>query len=647
MRSTNHVSVNELKKQPRLGMANEFNKFAKSIGDLNKGGTVTKIAKEMDTFAASLKGVGPAIEDVSELVSANISEFAALSAGVGRAQAYFKDFADATEKSIKNLTFLIESQKDLQKEFKLSSAGGFDFSKRLRAINVEIGDAKLFKYAAGLGKITGGFIASEKANKAMVEQLVKTQAYLQNNIGLSEEGAQSFELYAAGIGKTGAEAAGEIEQMSRALSEFTGIDAVQQQSQIIQDIAAMGADLQLQYGGVGNKLEVATMKARLLGTSMESLHGTGQSLLNIESSIGAEMEYQQLTGRRLLDNQGKSLTNEYRMATVTGNATKQAELMNQFIASEGDTLEKNLFARQKAAQLMGTDEATLAKMIQKRKLLVDLGAEDVMNMTADKATAEIADMRAKAVAANETEKVKKIDDLLKASDTRTPAERSADSLDAIKRDIAFIGQGGTVDKEYDADGNVISKTRTAGGKSGAVFTKELRDSVKSSMKFAEKASKTFTEPNFIKGIGSLGTVSDRLQESLVPLKQLGEVLPGVLGKGIDTITGKVDELANLIKSPYTEPVEQATGGYISGPGTGTSDSIPARLSDGEYVINAAATRRNKPLLDKINSGGPAGYAAGGPVTSNARMESLLQSILVTLRGSNVMGDTSMNGRKRI
>ena len=142
-----------------------------------------------------------------------------------------------------------------------------------------------------------------------------------------------------------------------------------------------------------------------------------------------------------------------------------------------------------------------------------------------------------------------------------------------------------------------------------------------------------------------------MQESLVPLKQLGEVLPGVLGDGIDKIAGSIDLLANKVKSPYAVPGAPsnglATGGYISGAGTGTSDSIPARLSDGEYVINAAATRRNKSLLDKINSGGPVGYAAGGAVTSNARMEGLLQSILVTLRGSNVMGDTSMNGRKRI
>ena len=644
MRSAKHVSINELKKQPRLGMslADEMKKFTDKMAKFNSAGVAAEIAKQMDTFAGSLKGVGATLTDINKLVSANIDEFAALSAGVGRSIAYFDDYAKATLKSIKNQSFLIESQKDLQKEFKMSSAGGFDFSKRLRAINVEIGDAKLFKYAAGLGKITGGFITSNKVNKETLSNLVKTQSFLQNNIGLSEEGAQSFELYAAGMGQSSEEALVKINEMSTALEEFTGISAVQQQSQIIQDIASMGADLQLQYGGVGNKLEVATMKARLLGTSMESLHGTGQSLLNIESSIGAEMQYQQLTGRRLLDNQGKSLTNEYRMATITGNATKQADLMGQFIASEGEDLEHNLIARKKAAELMNTDEATLAKMIQKRKLLVDLGAEDIMNMTADKATAEIAKRRAKAVAENKTEEVKKIDDLIKDSDTRTPAERSADSLDAIKKDIAFIGQGGTIDSKGKRDG---------GATMGKDFLKGLQTSIDASMAFAKKASETFTETNFIKGIGTLGVLGDRITESITPIKHMAKTLPGILGTGLDKLVKAVDGKVAILPDPYGPGVEtaidKATGGYISGPGSGTSDSIPARLSDGEYVINAAATRRNKSLLDKINSGGPVGYAAGGAVTSTARMESLLSSILVAMRGSNVMGATSMNGRKRI
>jgi TP901 family phage tail tape measure protein len=45
-----------------------------------------------------------------------------------------------------------------------------------------------------------------------------------------------------------------------------------------------------------------------------------------------------------------------------------------------------------------------------------------------------------------------------------------------------------------------------------------------------------------------------------------------------------------------------TGGPVSGPGTGTSDSIPAWLSDGEFVVNANATSQNRQLLELINSG---------------------------------------------
>lgn len=44
------------------------------------------------------------------------------------------------------------------------------------------------------------------------------------------------------------------------------------------------------------------------------------------------------------------------------------------------------------------------------------------------------------------------------------------------------------------------------------------------------------------------------------------------------------------------------GGLVTGPGTGTSDSILMRLSNGEFVINARATRNSLKLLEAINSG---------------------------------------------
>ena len=34
----------------------------------------------------------------------------------------------------------------------------------------------------------------------------------------------------------------------------------------------------------------------------------------------------------------------------------------------------------------------------------------------------------------------------------------------------------------------------------------------------------------------------------------------------------------------------AAGGEVNGPGTGTSDSVPTRLSDGEFVVTAKAVR---------------------------------------------------------
>jgi hypothetical protein len=46
----------------------------------------------------------------------------------------------------------------------------------------------------------------------------------------------------------------------------------------------------------------------------------------------------------------------------------------------------------------------------------------------------------------------------------------------------------------------------------------------------------------------------------------------------------------------------AVGGLVSGPGNGTSDSILARLSAGEFVVNATAAAANSDWLQAINSG---------------------------------------------
>jgi TP901 family phage tail tape measure protein len=63
-------------------------------------------------------------------------------------------------------------------------------------------------------------------------------------------------------------------------------------------------------------------------------------------------------------------------------------------------------------------------------------------------------------------------------------------------------------------------------------------------------------------------------------------------------------------------ITYATGGYVSGPGGPTSDSINARLSNGEYVMNAAAVNRyGVGFMDQLNQMRAPRFAAGGMVSA--------------------------------
>jgi tape measure domain-containing protein len=95
------------------------------------------------------------------------------------------------------------------------------------------------------------------------------------------------------------------------------------------------------------------------------------------------------------------------------------------------------------------------------------------------------------------------------------------------------------------------------------------------------------------------------------------------------ITELAKQLGNLLVIPVTpfvgaagaQPAQVdgfATGGMVRGPGSGTSDSIPAMLSNGEYVIRAAAVGRlGQGFLDLLNRGMPISrFADGGLVEAS-------------------------------
>jgi murein DD-endopeptidase MepM/ murein hydrolase activator NlpD len=85
-----------------------------------------------------------------------------------------------------------------------------------------------------------------------------------------------------------------------------------------------------------------------------------------------------------------------------------------------------------------------------------------------------------------------------------------------------------------------------------------------------------------------------------------------------------DSISTIDNPDYRRTNRAATGGFIQGPGTKNSDSIPARLSNGEYVVRASAVDQyGVGMLNEINekkfgaTGGMKKYATGGFVGASA------------------------------
>ncbi|MBC8011210.1 MAG: hypothetical protein H7067_14075, partial [Burkholderiales bacterium] len=119
----------------------------------------------------------------------------------------------------------------------------------------------------------------------------------------------------------------------------------------------------------------------------------------------------------------------------------------------------------------------------------------------------------------------------------------------------------------------------------------------------------FTFGETLKAAETTSTIAH--ETAALPAKTAGAVASGISSYGFALIGG-LAALALIASLAF------ADGGRVSGPGTSTSDSIFARLSNGEHVMTAAAVQRvgGHAVLDEINAGRvPNLVATGGGAAS--------------------------------
>lgn len=93
------------------------------------------------------------------------------------------------------------------------------------------------------------------------------------------------------------------------------------------------------------------------------------------------------------------------------------------------------------------------------------------------------------------------------------------------------------------------------------------------------------------------------------------------------------------------PQKFATGGAVSGAGTSTSDSIPAMLSDGEFVMRASAVRSiGAGNLAKLNSGGIKSLAQSNLNSFSSQQNNI--TINTTVNNTNQGSSANPNDQQR-
>jgi hypothetical protein len=589
------LNTYNLRQKPRLGNtvsgADEFE-------NLNN-----KLLKTVKGFDAAGVAFGQSIDKINQ-------QNTRLSAGLGVVAENYEKVNTEGLKLVKTITYLEEHNKELNDTLKVNSVAAGEIAKRFRDVGSQVGfsDKTINKYVKGVSGMVGTTLLASNQHNDFIDSMIQGQAIMQESIGLSAEQAEGFEQYSNSLGTTSTATMQALKGLAKSFADQTGGDALAIQAEIMGEIGSLSEETQLQYGRMPGNLETAVLKAKALGMTMENLKQTGEKLLDVEQSVGDELEYQLLSGQRLVKN-GKSLTNEYRMAFMEGNGEKQAEIMNDILKSQGETLNKNYMARKKMSDLLGIDEKTLARSLNKQKIAAAIGAEQLNNLQGKELNDEIETLKKNFKGSPEEYKayVKKLNEFKEQTDTRTSHEKNMEKGQLLIANL--IAKQGNLDIQAASDA----------ADAGFDSLQGVRDIYAGNEELVGYAKMT-------------GQIKDTY---MAPVNTMATTLAGVPGIGTVAEKAKTAMSTGIDAARITKYVMGSPTG-TGGTGTSTSSTLTSPGGTGTSLTPA-----NTNLTSTIASTDMVNFAkivAGEVKTALAG---------VTIKTDSMFGSTALNGPYRI
>ena len=188
----------------------------------------------------------------------------------------------------------------------------------------------------------------------------KESANISRLTGLSVDEATKFQTTLAEVGGTSVMAQEAMTVIAAKAAEAAGVPM----GQVMKDVANASGAVRTIFKGNTTELIKQAAEARKLGTTLDAAAKSAESLLNFESSIGAELKAAALLGQNLSFNESRRLA-------FAGDLIGAERALQKEIERVGDLDKLNYNQRKALAEATGKDFSELQKIQTQKKNLLE------------------------------------------------------------------------------------------------------------------------------------------------------------------------------------------------------------------------------------------------------------------------------------
>ena len=339
-----------------------------------------------------------------------------------------------TSQIFKNFQGIAEEQKN-------SFLTAQDFANSAGDLNTLLpGTAALFSMQTKLGK-----------------ELLAIQTKSTEQLGVQPAQAAAFNTFLLANKES---ATGVYDELTKTASTIEGATG---QTGVLRDmldaVGTLSAVTRMTFRGQGDELGRAALQANRMGTTLDQVAQSAKSMLDVESQIASEMEFQLLTGKNI-----SQQTNEMRIAAMTGDLDEQLRIQGELIEQNYESLRGNPIAMEAFAKSIGLSSDQMAAQgetikarnalleqtskiptLELNELLKDFNVDSIEKLAllkgeeGDRARLALEDKLG-----SDAKIIEKFDNMAKAMDQRTQEQKLQASIDTLSNAItkAFIGETG-------------------------------------------------------------------------------------------------------------------------------------------------------------------------------------------------------------